>query len=559
MRTYNYMALTENQINTVFQSKVGRAPTPEEAQKFSNASFDKLSQLDKVNFSTYGTPTPENNTPQVDVSTAVLPTQTPQNNQIQQNPNAPLAPTPEGDAHTAATIIENQTKANLDQKQSDYTGYQRQVQAIDKALSDSYTNKKKEIEAQGGIVNETQLRAQVANEQAPLLSQRKTLAVSQAEAGKILNKSQTEHQQQVLQSQRLQQQAQISGARLAQSGSQFQQRQGQQLGEFNDKQGQQAGQFEQKLGQTADLAENKNAIAIANKVIDSAQKGTIDLSKLDPKQLAQIEKQAGLPDGYLEHLHKMTKITGTKGGVSGGGKGGSGYGGLLSLAALDKAADVLAKTGALPTGFSRDKATVASVWNRFADKQKETNGTVDIATAKASYDANKKALTQLVNQTVSKKSYEDGIVAQIPIMIKLSDSVDRGNSPLYNSYQQAITQRVSGDSNLQQFHNSVETFVNEYAKVMAGGTGSSVASSDSARKEAQSLLTTAFNKGTFKDSVALLKKEMDFRIGANEKSISDLQARISGNTQPEATPKVYTPKEIPTGYYQASDGKLYKK
>lgn len=222
--------ITTNQI----QDTLGRIPTPEEVSKYQNASIGDLllyknskpipgegatSNIDYID-----TSAPKGT--QADLTGAVLP-----NNGVN------------GDTRTPNTVeAGNSYKDQHDAALKSYQDIQKQVADIDKALNDSYINKKREIEAQGGIVNDTQLRAQIANEQAPLISHRKTLASSQSIASKQLSDSQASFNQEA---NRLNQ-AKLQSERLKQAGDQF-----------NARQTQQSNQFDATLDQRGDLADKR--------------------------------------------------------------------------------------------------------------------------------------------------------------------------------------------------------------------------------------------------------------------------------------------------------------
>lgn len=185
------------------QDQLGRPPTQDEINKLTNASVSDLilyKNSQKPTTASGNVDYVDTSKPSADITGAVLP-----NNGVNGNV---------GTTNTPDQTAQDQLKAQHDQALKEYQDIQKQVADIDKTLNDSYLNKKKEIEAQGGIVNESQLRSQIANEQAPLLSHRKTLASSQSIASQNLNRVQSAYSQGLLQSQR-----------LAQAASQFGQKQ----------------------------------------------------------------------------------------------------------------------------------------------------------------------------------------------------------------------------------------------------------------------------------------------------------------------------------------------
>jgi hypothetical protein len=82
------------------------------------------------------------------------------------------------------------------------------------------------------------------------------------------------------------------------------------------------------------------------------------------------------------------------------------------------------------------------------------------------------------------------------------------------------------------YNTAIQTVVNEYAKVMAGGTGSSAASSDSARAEASKLLNNAQTPAQVQAAVKTMRVEMANRIESLKAQESDLKNRLGNSGAP---------------------------
>lgn len=223
------MVTTTNQTIDLFRSQIGRDPTPYEIEKYSKASSQQLASLKDIyekldtnsllgyvtskglDFSIgnlqklaqqYGVPnfgTPKGNE---DLLNAIK-TNTPYPNQpmtgsitpnysafgSDQNATYPTENYPVKGSITEASQTTNTNHPpkveGIDGALSTYQNIQKQIADIDNAIASALRNKKAEASAGGGRIDESSIRAQVYNESAPLLSQRRELATQQAQAGKM--------------------------------------------------------------------------------------------------------------------------------------------------------------------------------------------------------------------------------------------------------------------------------------------------------------------------------------------------------------------------------------
>jgi hypothetical protein len=132
-----------------------------------------------------------------------------------------------------------------------------QVNQIDSTINDLLNSKKKAAQAAGGIVNDSQLLAEVYQEKQPMLLQRQTLVNQMQQAQSMYQDS------------------------LKQAGTET----GYAQTTFQDQQAQQ-----------------KQALQTASTLITQIGNGSLDISQVDPSQLSQIEQAAGLPSGILSKL-----------------------------------------------------------------------------------------------------------------------------------------------------------------------------------------------------------------------------------------------------------------
>lgn len=413
------MALTSNQISGIFQSKVGRLPTPEEATKFSNASFDKLSQLDKVNFSSYPNQQHQTNQPnQPDVSGATIQAPAPV-----QAPAQAQAPAQQEQPQT------NQYEVQHQQALSEYTVAQKHVSDIDKTLNDSFINKKREIEAQGGIVNETQLKAQIANEQAPLINQRKSLVASQSLAGKNLSDTKSLY---VGEANRIAT-AKNQAARLAQAGQEFQARQNQQAGQF---------------ATTA----------------DQRQQGIDQKPTLQANNFQQQDKVLDIKNQQAQHLITLrASMAGTNQDVS----------------------------KELAEGIQNGQFDASKINNRnikiYNDLAKLG---VDAISSSLSSKERGQVVTQATKWATQAKISAGVLDKNFPILIDLADKTKGFDAPAINAAFIAGKKYTSTDPNITKYVSILETLRSEYASLLSKGNQSNESTRKDAVNAIQAGLTS---------------------------------------------------------------------
>lgn len=224
------------------------------------------------------------------------------------------------------------------------------------------------------------------------------------------------------------------------------------------------------------------------------------------------------------------------------GQGGGAVGEAVSLSpeGLSNQVDTyIASRGAIMPSFGfgkQGKADRDRFYNELASSMKEQNITAgDIASGKAEYKANAASLTQVSKMRNSVESYEQTVQKNMDLLSTLLDKgAAKGSAPVINRWIQAGRASIQGDPDVTAYNTAIQTVVNEYAKVMAGGTGSSAASSDSARAEAGHLLNTAQTPQQVKAAIQTMRAEMSNRIEALKAQEGDLKKRLgsSGGSEP---------------------------
>jgi hypothetical protein len=148
---------------------------------------------------------------------------------------------------------------------------------------------------------------------------------------------------------------------------------------------------------------------------------------------------------------------------------------------------------------------------------------------------------------------------QLNLVSKYSDQVGRTDSPLINKYLIGAKTGVFGDPDTAALNNIVKTASYEFAKILGGSAASIGGVSVQSAADAESMLNSAMSKGQFNSVIDLMKKEADFRINSQKDTLSRLQGDMNNVGSLAKSLEPIAPTDIPSGYYQASDGLLYKK
>jgi hypothetical protein len=108
---------------------------------------------------------------------------------------------------------------------------------------------------------------------------------------------------------------------------------------------------------------------------------------------------------------------------------------------------------------------------------------------------------------------------------ELAGRAAEGGAPVLNRWIQAGRRKVEGDPDVTQFNIYTDRAVAEIARLTSSATGGGV-STDSARREAQELLSTAYTPEQFNAAVKALKNEVQFRRKGFEDQIEAIQNNV---------------------------------
>lgn len=205
----------------------------------------------------------------------------------------------------------------------------------------------------------------------------------------------------------------------------------------------------------------------------------------------------------------------------------------LTPEGVDYAATQYRVTGQMPSlGMGKTPAR-AQIINKAAEQARLLGQTPAAAIQKqAAFKADSNALKQMQTLSAGAEASENKAIGQIGLIKDLSAKVDRTQYPIINGALQAGKINVIGDSNAKQLANAIQTFSNEYGKIIEGSTASVAGSSDSSRRASAKLVDAALNKKTLDDVLTLMQKEMDLTLGGYGAAIGHITTRMGGSSTP---------------------------
>ncbi len=206
--------------------------------------------------------------------------------------------------------------------------------------------------------------------------------------------------------------------------------------------------------------------------------------------------------------------------------------GQLEPEAIEQAATRYMIDGTLPPNMGRGtQGTVNTglILQRAAALAKENGDTPEASRLnQIANKASTQALGQLVKQKNLILAFENNAVMNADLVLQESEKVDRLGSPIIDRWILAGKKEVAGDAAVARLDTAVRTFVNEYARVTTTVTGGGV-TSDTARKEIDTLLKSAHTKEQVREVVTLMKTEMQNRRLGYEQQEAALKGGIKAS------------------------------
>lgn len=270
-------------------------------------------------------------------------------------------------------------------------------------------------------------------------------------------------------------------------------------------------------------SETERAAALLGQIRDAKAKGdTATATTLQAQYDDLVKVRRDGQDPMIDVLRNLQaenmRLRNTTSGPSGG----------LTDDAIDYAATQWRVTGVMPA-LGRSGQGRSAIVNRAAQQVKDLGQSPAVAIQKqAAYKADSASLTKITEMSSAAESFETKALQQADIVESLSNKVARTQYPIINDGLLTAKARIAGDSNTQLLYNALATFTTEYAKIMEGATGSSAATSISARDTAAKLVLAGLNKGTLSDTIALMKREMALTIQGYDATKAHITERMGG-------------------------------
>jgi hypothetical protein len=251
---------------------------------------------------------------------------------------------------------------------------------------------------------------------------------------------------------------------------------------------------------------------------------------VDPPTAAKFPSTEKIT-GHVNEAGNYVDIKGNDTGVKAGASpGGSSM--KLSPEALQGLSDRFSATGQIP-GMGMGKAATEArtqVLNKWAEDMHNTGTTAaDQLVKQSAFKASNAELSKLQSQRGTVMAFANTAEKNLDIVDKLSDKVGRTGVPVLNRWINAGKRSVAGDPEIAQFDAAVRTAINEYAKVTSATTGGQV-TSDSARKEVESMLNAAQTPEQIKAVIQILRQEMGNRKSGYDDQIKFIKDNISGKS-----------------------------
>jgi len=438
-----------------------------------------------------------------------------------------------GSTDTSGTSSSTYTPdPQLAQSLAAYQNVQSQIAQIDQAMSSSLSEKIKQIGINGGVVDEAQIMAQIQNENAPLVAQRKELVAQQSNLDKSY-------------------QALLNADK--QNRSDFNSAQNRSL--TQEKIDNQSSQFDQKLAQTGTKIEkvtqydqygNKTGDKLVLVNLDGTQTplsttstGALDSGSITAvtsapagstqAQSAQVIQSTSTPayattfttNGDVPtDTNQNVQVPGTTLTI-----------GSLYQSALDWMAKPITSTGGRGT-----KTIIINTNASVATKGAAILQSLGISKTayESAYKANSASLAHQMKTYSALSVNEKSATLNFGVLLKLSqkadDSVWTTASPIINNWIRTGSVQMTGNADVNNFVSQLTLAMTEYAKVITGQTGGA-AVTDSARGEASSLLSAGFsydNVKSFYDNV--VTPDINNRVSAAKSTIQNLTSGISSGT-----------------------------
>lgn len=199
---------------------------------------------------------------------------------------------------------------------------------------------------------------------------------------------------------------------------------------------------------------------------------------------------------------------------------------MFGSEAVEYAARQYRQTGRMPSLGSGQTGTAMrqQVLARAAQMARAEGSTAeaDIITQR-SLAANSQALGRITTQRAQIHNFEQTALRNLDLAVAASERVGRTGSPIINDIMLEARRRGTGDPDVQQLTIAIETFAEEYAKVMSGATGGAAAT-DSAREQAHRMINSSMTVEQIRAVSEQMRAEMANRmhsLDAEQQSLTE--------------------------------------
>jgi hypothetical protein len=204
----------------------------------------------------------------------------------------------------------------------------------------------------------------------------------------------------------------------------------------------------------------------------------------------------------------------------------------LSPQALDQAARLWVTTGTLPpAGMGKQGVAMRqAIMNRGAQLAPEAN----LADNKAGFGADAASVKKLQQQTDAVAAFERTASKNAALLDEILKKTPDSGVTLLNKPLRSIS-TVLGSEDMARFNTLRQSVQNEYARIISN-PGLSGVMSDSARKEAETLLSPDATVGQIRAAISTLRAEAANRHASYQGQIAEIHKRIGGKQESTTAP-----------------------
>lgn len=236
--------------------------------------------------------------------------------------------------------------------------------------------------------------------------------------------------------------------------------------------------------------------------------------------------------------------------------------GGLTQAAIDQAALQFATTGKMPSIGLGSSGLGGQHKTAIENRAGEIGNGTNIATNAAQLKSLNSSLTQQSNyyNTVQRSfNTANENLATITQFMQTAKVNTASNVPIINSLNNAVKAQLTDPGTIAGFKAALTGLRQEYSQVLARGGQRS----DATDAQAASLIPDNLTPTQLQQVAARLNAEGTNAINSAQKQVQSIQTQMNSILSPQSTsqtqPTLIPANQIPSGYYQASDGLLYKK